>query len=207
MFERFTDYARRVVLDAQDEACALGHTEVDTDHLLLGLTSEREAAAAAVLESQGGWHDAVLDRVVADRGRAEPLQVASNSLPFSRDVKRVLELALRESLQLGQNHLGTEHLLLGLLSTPGCRGTTVLIGLGVDLETARQELIRVLAEQTDDGAPAVGRPPTCPRCGHGLAGQLRSTRLDASTADGSTAQPVVVVYCGECGIALSGWPG
>jgi ATP-dependent Clp protease ATP-binding subunit ClpC len=207
VFERFTDYARRVMLAAQDEARQLGHDELGTEHLLLGLTRERESAAAAALEAHGGWHDAVLDEIVVRRGRGAQADPADTStLPFGRETKRVLELALRESLQLGQSYVGTEHLLLGLLHERGCCAAEVLTSLGVDLDGVRDELVRALGETEGERAPAVGQPPTCPRCGRPLGTSLRSRVLDAPDGDGGPARRAVLLYCGECGISLSGWP-
>jgi ATP-dependent Clp protease ATP-binding subunit ClpC len=207
MFERFTDYARRVVVAAQDEARSLGHDELGTEHLLLGLTRERESVAAAALESHGGWHDAVLEAIVSRRGRGpEPDPAVRSTLPFSRETKKVLELALRESLQLGQSYVGTEHLLLGLLHERDCQASQVLQGLDVDLDGVRDELVRALGETDGERVPAIGQPPTCPRCGRPLESSVRSRVLEAPDVEGGTDRRAVVLYCGECGISLGAWP-
>jgi ATP-dependent Clp protease ATP-binding subunit ClpC len=113
MFERFSGPARRVVVLAHEEARLLNHSYIGTEHLLLGLVHEREGVAARALASFG----VVLDRVreqlgeMIGQGDSSP----SGHVPFTPRAKKVLELALREALQLGHNYIGTEHVLLGLL--------------------------------------------------------------------------------------------
>jgi ATP-dependent Clp protease ATP-binding subunit ClpC len=201
MFERFTDYARRVVLNAQDEGRALGQDEVRPEHLLLALTRDRDSAAAAALESQGAWHDAVLETIVAHGGQSgRPSMVPeTESLPFGREVKRVLELSLRESLQFGQSHVGTEHVLLALLQQRDSEAAQVLAALDVDPGQVRQALIGALGDS--ERAPGLAVPPTCPRCGHSISASLAERAVEATDDDGQTAR-WRVAYCGECGIAL-----
>ncbi len=113
MFERFTDRARRVVVLAQEEARMLDHNWIGTEHLLLGLIREGDGVAAKALESLGISLQAVRHEVEEIIGRGE--QVPSEVIPFTPRSKKVLELSLRESLQLGNNYIGTEHILLGLM--------------------------------------------------------------------------------------------
>ena len=142
MFERFTDRARRVVVLAQDEARALNHNYIGTEHLLLGLIHEGEGVAAKALESMQISLDAVRAQVVEviGEGQAAP----SGHIPFTPRAKKVLELSLREALQLGHNYIGTEHILLGLLREGEGTAAQVLIKLGADLSSVRQTVIQIL---------------------------------------------------------------
>lgn len=117
MFERFTDQARRVVVLAQEEARMLGHNYIGTEHILLGLIHEGEGIAAKELESHGISLEATRQQVgeIIGQGQEKP----SGHLPFTSGAKEVLEFSLRESLQLGHNYIGTEHVLLGLIREDG----------------------------------------------------------------------------------------
>ena len=112
MFERFTDRARRVVVLAQEEARKLNHNYIGTEHLLLGLIRESEGVAAKALESLGISLDAVRQQVREIIGQGQ--QAPSGHIPFAKRAKKALELSTRESMQLGHNYIGTEHILLGL---------------------------------------------------------------------------------------------
>jgi ATP-dependent Clp protease ATP-binding subunit ClpC len=144
MFERFTDRARRVVVLAQEEARTLGHDQVGTEHVLLGLLDEGEGLAAKVLESLGIGSEAVRQRVAEIVGRGE--QAPSGHIRFTEQTKDVLKLSLNEALQLGHNYIGTEHILLGLLREREGVAARVLTGLGADVQRARTEVIRILDE-------------------------------------------------------------
>src|SRR5881396_448564 len=113
MFERFTDRARRVVVLAQEEARMLNHNYIGTEHVLLGLIHEGEGVAAKALQSLNISLDAVRAQVeqIIGRGQSAP----TGHIPFTPRAKKVLELSLRESMQLGHNYIGTEHILLGLI--------------------------------------------------------------------------------------------
>src|SRR5579884_2903355 len=113
MFERFTDRARRVVVLAQEEARMLNHNYIGTEHILLGLIHEGEGVAAKALESLGISLEAVRQQVEEIIGQGQ--QAPSGHIPFTPRAKKVLELSLREALQLGHNYIGTEHILLGLI--------------------------------------------------------------------------------------------
>jgi ATP-dependent Clp protease ATP-binding subunit ClpC len=143
MFERFTDRARRVVVLAQDEARMLHHNYVGTEHILLGLIHEGNGVAAKALESVGISLDAVRQQVeeIIGRGQQSPPQ---GHIPFTPRAKKVLELSLREALELGHTYIGTEHILLGLIREGEGVAAQVLIGLGVDLNRARQQVIQLL---------------------------------------------------------------
>ncbi|MDO4244141.1 MAG: ATP-dependent Clp protease ATP-binding subunit [Actinomyces sp.] len=143
MFERFTDRARRVVVLAQDEARALNHNYIGTEHLLLGLIHEGEGVAAKALESMEVSLDAVRAQVVEIIGEGQ--SAPSGHIPFTPRAKKVLELSLREALQLGHNYIGTEHILLGLLREGEGVAAQVLTKLGADLSTVRQTVMQMLS--------------------------------------------------------------
>jgi Clp amino terminal domain, pathogenicity island component len=142
MFERFTDRARRVVPLAQEEARMLNHNYIGTEHILLGLLREGEGVAAKALESLGISLDAVRQQVEEIIGQGQ--QAPSGPIPFTPRAKKVLELSLREALQLGQNYIGTEHILLGLIREGDGVAAQVLIRLGADLNRVRQQIIALL---------------------------------------------------------------
>jgi len=161
VFERFTERARQVVVLAQDEARALGHDYIGTEHLLLGLLREEQGVGAQTLQGLGLTLEAVREQVVAHVGRSESND-HTGQIPFSPRGKRALELALREALGLGHNHIGTEHLLLGLVRQEEGTASTVLHALGRDEETVRSDVVRRLAGTARTAAVhpvTVGRRP------------------------------------------------
>ena len=142
MFERFTERARRVVVLAQEEARMLNHDYIGTEHLLLGLIHEGEGVAARALESLGHQPG----RRAASRSRrssAGASTTLSGHIPFTPRAKKVLELSLREALQLGHNYIGTEHILLGLVREGEGVAAQVLVKLGADLSRVRQQVIQL----------------------------------------------------------------
>lgn len=145
MFERFTDSARRVVVLAQEQARDLGHDYIGTEHLLLGLLVDPNSAAASVLTAQGVSAEAVRGQVESIIGRGQ--SPSSGHMPFTVRAKKVLELSLREALELGQDYIGTEHLLLGVIREGEGVATQVLVNLGSDLDQTRQALLEILPEQ------------------------------------------------------------
>jgi hypothetical protein len=142
MFERFTDRARRVVVLAQEEARELNHNYIGTEHILLGLIHEGTGVAAKALESLGISLAAVRQQVEEIIGQGQ--HAPSGHIPFTPRAKRVLELSLRESLQLGHNYIGTEHILLGLIREGEGVAAQVLVRLGADLDRVRQQVIQLL---------------------------------------------------------------
>jgi len=143
MFERFTDRARRVVVLAQEEARMLSHNYIGTEHILLGLIHEGEGVAAKALESLGISLEAVRAQVEEIIGQGQ--QAPSGHIPFTPRAKKVLELSLREALQLGHNYIGTEHILLGLIREGEGVAAQVLVKLGADLNRVRQQVIQLLS--------------------------------------------------------------
>ena len=161
MFERFTDRARRVVVLAQEEARLLNHNYIGTEHILLGLLNEGEGIAAQALESLDIDLASVREEVVKIIGQGQ--QSPSGHIPFTPRAKKVLELSLREALQLGHNYIGTEHILLGLIREGEGVAAQVLQQLGAELQKVRQTVIRLLSgpggseEQSPKGAGTGGR--------------------------------------------------
>jgi ATP-dependent Clp protease ATP-binding subunit ClpA len=157
MFERFTDRARRVVMLAQEEARMLNHNYIGTEHLLLGLIHEGEGLAARALASLDISLAAVRSEVEQTIGQGQ--QPASGHVPFTPRAKKVLELALRESLQLGHNYIGTEHILLGLIREGEGVAAQVLAELGADLTRVRSRVMQLLGDHpgAESGTPHAGR--------------------------------------------------
>src|ERR1700689_2766258 len=148
MFERFTDRARRVVVLAQEEARMLNHNYIGTEHILLGLIHEGEGVAAKALESLGISLEAARQQVEEIIGQGQ--QAPSGHIPFTPRAKKVLELSLREALQLGHNYIGTEHILLGLIREGEGVAAQVLVRLGADLNRVRVQVIHLVHSEKGD---------------------------------------------------------
>ncbi|HVE26143.1 MAG TPA: ATP-dependent Clp protease ATP-binding subunit [Sporichthya sp.] len=184
MFERFTDRARRVVVLAQEEARMLNHNYIGTEHILLGLIHEGEGVAAKALESLGISLEAVRQQVEEIIGQGQ--QAPSGHIPFTPRAKKVLELSLREALQLGHNYIGTEHILLGLIREGEGVAAQVLVKLGADLNRVRQQVIQLLSgyqgkEPAAAGGPQEGTPSTSlvlDQFGRNLTQAAREGKLD-----------------------------
>ena len=184
MFERFTDRARRVVVLAQEEARMLNHNYIGTEHILLGLIHEGEGVAAKALESMGISLEGVRAQVEEIIGQGQ--QAPSGHIPFTPRAKKVLELSLREALQLGHNYIGTEHILLGLIREGEGVAAQVLVKLGADLNRVRQQVIQLLSgyqgkEAVASNGPAEGTPSTSlvlDQFGRNLTQAAREGKLD-----------------------------
>jgi ATP-dependent Clp protease ATP-binding subunit ClpC len=223
VFERFTDRARRSVVLAQEEARALNHNYIGTEHILLGLVRERDGVAGKALVSLDISLDAVRQQVdeIVGQGQAVP----RGHIPFTPRAKKVLELSLREALQLGHNYIGTEHILLGLIREGEGVAAQVLQKLGADLNRVRQTVIQILsgyaagagARKVEGGAemaemeeelareiaPTVvpaADAPTCPNCFAALDDTLAVKAMGA-TSEGEQLS-VRIAYCTRCGVAL-----
>ena len=184
MFERFTDRARRVVVLAQEEARMLNHNYIGTEHILLGLIHEGEGVAAKAMEGMGISLEAVRAQVEEIIGQGQ--QAPSGHIPFTPRAKKVLELSLREALQLGHNYIGTEHILLGLIREGEGVAAQVLVKLGADLNRVRQQVIQLLSgyqgkEAVASNGPAEGTPSTSlvlDQFGRNLTQAAREGKLD-----------------------------
>ena len=219
MFERLTDRARRVIVLAQEESRRLGHDYIGTEHILLGLIEEGNGVAAKALESLGISLEAVRQQVeeIIGLGQAAP----TGHIPFTPGAKEVLQLSLREALQLGHNHIGTEHLLLGLIREGEGVAAQVLERFKADLNRVREEVIRILDNVTgEDLAEREGSEPArvspqppevepleapsakCPRCREKLSDTIAYETKTVQERGGEGARDVVIVFCNRCGNAL-----
>jgi ATP-dependent Clp protease ATP-binding subunit ClpC len=175
MFQRFTDRARRVVVLAQHEARTLDHDYIGTEHILLGLIDEGQGVATTALTSMGISLEEMRQAVRDTIGRgAQPPE--SGHIPFTPQAKKVLELSLRESMHLGHEYIGTEHILLALIREGG-GAAQLLAGAGVDLDRTRRQIVELLYGHREAGSAAA--PP--PAAADELTGRLISIvkRLDA----------------------------
>ena len=188
MFERFTDRARRVVVLAQEEARMLNHNYIGTEHLLLGLIHEGEGVAAKALESLNISLEGVRQQVEEIIGRGRPRPPGTS--PSRPRAKKVLELSLREALQLGHNYIGTEHILLGLIREGEGVAAQVLQKLGADLNRVRQQVIQLLSGYTakGEGHPAASRRRRARWCSTSSAGTSPSSRARPSSTPSSGAR-------------------
>jgi len=224
MFERFTDQARHVLVLAQEEARMFNHNYIGTEHILLGLVREGESVAVKSLESLNVSLDAVRHRVgeIIGQGQTPP----TGHIPFTPRAKKVLEFSLNESTQLGHKHIGTEHILLGLLREGEGVACQVLTRMGVNLNEVRRVVVQLLtgyqghrtvgsteAFSVQEAAIEVGahRPfasdpmPVCPGCRVSLEGFLKYRILDAQESDGDGVRKVMFLFCGNCGVGIDDW--
>src|SRR5919199_644388 len=183
MFERFTERARQVVVLAQDEARALKHNYIGTEHILLGLLREEEGLAARVLESLDITVEEVRAQVARIVGQGD--EVTTGQIPFTPRAKKVLELALREALSLGHNYIGTEHILLGLVRENEGVAARILLDFDADAEKIRNEIIRMLSapgRRQQGGAGAAGEKAKSSKLldqfGRNLTKQASEGKLD-----------------------------
>ena len=204
VFERFTDRARRVVVLAQEEARLLNHNYIGTEHILLGLIHEGEGVAAKALESLGISLEAVRAQVEEIIGHGG--QAPSGHIPFTPRAKKVLELSLREALQLGHNYIGTEHILLGLIREGEGVAAQVLVKLGADLSRVRQQVIQLLsgyAGAKEGARPGRRRAPArrsrrARSCSTSSAATSRSSRARRSSTRSSGARRRSSASCRCC---------
>ena len=215
MFERFTDRARRVVVLAQEEARTLNHNYIGTEHILLGLIHEGEGVAAKALESLGISQEAVRQQVKEIIGQGQ--QAPSGHIPFTPRAKKVLELSLREALQLGHNYIGTEHILLGLIREGEGVAAQVLVKLGADLNGVRLQVNQLLQgyqgkEPAAAGPPSEMAPSTSlvlDQFGRNLTQGAREGKLDPVIGREKEIERVMQVLCRRTknNPALVGEPG
>jgi ATP-dependent Clp protease ATP-binding subunit ClpC len=173
LFERFTQTARRVVVYAQEEARLLNHENIGTEHILLGLLHDDTEAAAQVLGAAGIGLERARTQVEEVIGRGD--EAPSAHIPFTASAKKVLELSLREALQLGHNYIGSEHILLGLLRETDGRGAQVLEGLGAGLGELRQDILTDLRSRQ--------QPPRSGRAFAGTVGGLSDVEARLSAIE------------------------
>ena len=221
VFERFTDRARRVVVYAQEEARMLNHDYIGTEHILLGLIHEGEGVSALAFERLGISQSAARKRIEEIIGLGQ--QAPKGHIPFTPRAKKVLELALREALQLGHTYIGTEHILLGLIREGQGVAAQVLQQLGADFNRVRETVIELLSSYTATaevrrvagegqmvkltsevlGASEPPRDPVplCPSCSAAIEETLDVRELE-TTIEGDGSVTVRVAYCSRCGVVL-----
>ncbi len=215
MFERFTDATRRVLVLAQEQAQLLGHNFIGTEHILLGLIHEEEGVAAEALAALGVRPDDVRREVTRLVGT--PAGATIGSPQFTPRAKKVLELSLREALQLGHNYIGTEHLLLGLIRQGEGVAVQVLTTLGAGPDRVRQQVVAMIGGQppphpAEAGSGSVQTErdgPRCPGCRAPLAGHVGYRALAVAPPDQSVTAgtiDVMFVYCLRCGAMLTHIP-
>jgi len=185
MFERFTDRARRVIVLAQEEARGLNHNYIGTEHILLGLIHEGEGVAAKALESMGISLEAVRQEVeeIIGQGTEPPV----GHIPFTPRAKKVLELSLREGLQMGHKYIGTEFLLLGLIREGEGVAAQVLVKLGADLPRVRQQVIQLLSGYEGGDSPENTSNDSNDAIGAGAGPGASSSRGSRGTGERSTS--------------------
>ena len=190
MFERFTDRARRVIVLAQLEARELNHNYIGTEHILLALIREGDGLAAGALTAMGISLDAVRQAVEDIIGRGTQPPPESGHIPFTPQAKKVLELSLREALQLGSDYIGTEHILLALIREGDGVAAQVLIGAGVPLDRARDQVTRLLRGWRDEHPPATpGRPAADDLLGRLASIAARLNAIEARLSQSSSPSP------------------
>jgi ATP-dependent Clp protease ATP-binding subunit ClpA len=171
MFGRFTDEARRVLDLALDEASTRGSNRIGTEHILLGLVMERDGVAAGALDLVGISLDAVRQQIEEITGQGQEAPAPSHQ-QYTLRAKRALDMSLREALQLGDHHIGTEHILLGLLREGEGPAAQVLIELGADLKLVRQQVL-LLLERADGADGPQGADGVAEAAVGGVSGQPR----------------------------------
>jgi ATP-dependent Clp protease ATP-binding subunit ClpC len=222
VFERFTDRARRVVVLAQEEARVLNHDYIGTEHILLGLIREGGGVAYQALSQMGV--SLVQVRAAIEQMIGEGQRAPTGHIPFTPRAKKVLELSLREALQLGHTYIGTEHILLGLVREGEGVAAQVLERYGANMDRVRHTVVELLSGYAQTAATAVAGTtetlmseaaargavestegfPTCPTCRSALAETLAATTLELKDGDETTI--VKMAYCNRCGTALGPIP-
>jgi ATP-dependent Clp protease ATP-binding subunit ClpC len=215
VFERFTQRAREALSLAQEEARLLNHDFIGTEHLLLGLIREGDGVAAKALKQLGISLEPVRGKIEETMG--VPSTAAGGVAPFTPRAKKVLELSLREALQLGHNYIGTEHILLGLVREGEGVAARVLVDLGADLFRVRLQVMGLISGRptvtpptrpgppVDTGRlfPPSGSPPDCPYCRASLAASAGTRLMDLVDEASGVSHAFVVVYCSSCGASLA----
>jgi ATP-dependent Clp protease ATP-binding subunit ClpC len=204
MFERFTDRARRVVVQAQEEARLLNHSYIGTEHVLLGLITDVDGVCYQALVSHKVNIEAVRQAVVQIVGKGT--DAPSTRIPLTPRAKRVLELSLRESLQMGHNYIGSEHILLGLIREGEGVAAQVLTHLGVNLDDLRVTVRELVGINPESGEPVSTfrwqeRGRLRSTCQH-LPGSLSIEIHDVSNANSEQPTPLKIVICTACGTTI-----
>jgi ATP-dependent Clp protease ATP-binding subunit ClpC len=201
MFERFTDRARRVVVLAQEESRLLGHGHIGTEHLLLGLVPKKTGVAAAALAALGVDLETARSEVEEVAGRGD--EMVRGHIPFTPRAKKALESSLREALDAGHDHIGTEHILLGIVRDYEGAAAEVLAKHAASPEAVRAQVRLLLAA----GPAPIAAPPVCGRCGATLTDALTTTDVLVREHEGDGQMAVVFARCARCGAVVGLFPG
>jgi len=196
MFNRFTEQAKRAILLAQEEANRLNHGYLGTEHILLGLIRENEGIAANVLKNSGIDLARVRQAVTNAVGRGQEASFLGQ-IPLTLRANKALQLAAKEARQLGHNYLGTEHLLLGLTKDKESLAAQILMGLGVDLDQLRQEVINQLGELPSSAAKVTGssKTPALDRFGRDLTRLAKEGKLDPVIGREKEIERITQILC------------
>lgn len=206
MFERFTDRARRVVVLAQEEARFLNHPYIGTEHILLGLLNEGEGVGCQALVQHGVYLEETRQKVneIIGEGTTPP----QGHIPFTPRAKKILEMALRESLQLGHNYIGSEHILLGMVREGEGIAAQVLAALGLTLESLREtifELLKANPEQREAARRPLPRMERTPLCLH-PPGSLRYSTIEIPSEADQPLVSAILVTCSNCKVSIGVLP-
>jgi len=180
MFNRFTERARKVIILAKEEARRFNHDYIGTEHILLGLIREGEGVAASVLQKLGVSLEKIrleIEKLV----QPGPTTQIIGDIPFTPRAKKALELAAEEARALGHNYIGTEHLLLGLIREGEGMASQVLLNLGLDLNSVRNEVMELLGSALPgigQGPAAKTKTPALDAFGRDLAQLAKENKLD-----------------------------
>lgn len=206
MFERFTDRARRVVVLAQEESRLLNHSYIGTEHLLLALLNEGEGIGCQALVRHGISLETAREQVreIIGEGTTSP----KGHIPFTPRAKKILEMALRESLQLGHNYIGSEHILLGMVREGDGVAAQVLAQKGITLEPLRDtvlELLKANPEEREAARRPWPRVERTPLCLH-PPGSLRYSSIEIPSETDQPLVPAILVTCSNCQVSIGVLP-
>jgi ATP-dependent Clp protease ATP-binding subunit ClpC len=198
MFKRYTEKVRKVIMMAQEEAVNLNHNYIGTEHILVGLVKENEGIAGKILRELGIESEKVIEEIEKTVGKGEYQEVSE--ITFTPRAKKVLELASQEASQLGQNYIGTEHLLLGLIKEGSGVATRILTDMGIDIETIYSQVMKVLMESSHSTEAAAGgsthrdsKVPTLDEFGRDLTDLAREEKLDPVVGRNNEIQRVIQI--------------
>ncbi len=199
MFKRYTEKVRKVIMMAQEEAVNLNHNYIGTEHILVGLVKENEGIAGKILRELGIEPEKVIEEIEKIVGKGDYQEVSE--ITFTPRAKKVLELASQEASQLGQNYIGTEHLLLGLIKEASGVATRILTEMGIDLDTIYSQVMKVLMESSHSSETTAGggvsrkdsKVPTLDEFGRDLTELARDEKLDPVVGRNNEIQRVIQI--------------
>ena len=198
MFKRYTERVRKVIMMAQEEAVNLNHNYIGTEHILVGLVKENEGIAGKILREIGVEPEKIIEEIEKIVGKGEYQEVSE--ITFTPRAKKVLELASQEATQLGQNYIGTEHILLGLIKEGSGVATRILSDLGIDLDSIYSQVMKVLMENGHSETSASSgslrkdsKVPTLDEFGRDLTELANEDKLDPVVGRNNEIQRVIQI--------------